>query len=633
MADKTLELSLLGILKMPDSYQIQLRLFVQQDGRIESIPLEGSRPVQINYTELLIQANDADAYGMLLTDALFDEAAVRDFWARHYDPVGGEPLQVRLRLDVRDQRLNNLAWELLRDPITAQPLAQIPNTRFARYLDPIALTAPPVATLDRMRALVVVANPVDLHEYRLPDVDVDGEIYRALVALGHVRPIVLGDHEMSNSPRATLAAIRQAIPNEPYILYLVCHSGLKDGQAHLWLEKEDGRTDQVSPQTFANLLTLVGRRPVLAVIASCHSAGGPGELLALGPLLARSGVPAVLGFQSRVLMRTVRNFLNELFRRIDQGDPIEQAAQLARLGLSDSWWQPVLWVSTTTGAIVRPRPDQPALPGPPTDHPAGVRWSWESLLRFSLANLALLLVLAPVLALLAFFISGRSLQRLDPAVLFAWLSWLGSTVMALWLFRGYRMGVRALLEQLAKAMFTSDQVIQLFMRAQFIAPATYQLLHDLVDKEIEVILEQVLKVVAGGINTPEKAAAFLLFRDGLQPTFEVFRSVNHSQDLADLVAQLSVEDSLAGRAIRSGLCEVLYDSEAELPANTWQHTPSTSRFRGRAAARVRPTGIASSRVIGVLCLDVMHPIALSSVDQSLMLSFADKIANVYERYY
>ncbi len=82
------------------------------------------------------------------------------------------------------------------------------------------------------------------------------------------------------------------------------------------------------------------------ILVACHSAGisaGYG-LKAVGPQLARAGVPSVLGFQGAVTTRTIRKMLPRFFAELRRDGVIDRSLAVARAELrEDAWWQPVLW--------------------------------------------------------------------------------------------------------------------------------------------------------------------------------------------------------------------------------------------------------------------------------------------------
>ena len=88
--------------------------------------------------------------------------------------------------------------------------------------------------------MVAIANPNGLDEYELHPVDVDGELKRAKAALGDIPTT-----ELASEGSATLSRIADAARGSD-VLYLVCHGGLVEDQAALWLE-DPGTADHCHP--------------------------------------------------------------------------------------------------------------------------------------------------------------------------------------------------------------------------------------------------------------------------------------------------------------------------------------------------------------------------------------------------
>jgi len=316
-------------------------------------------PVALDAAELLGISGDPAAYGAALSAQLFADQALRDAWlkARAYAAIGD--LQLRLRLDSRADDLHALRWETLRDPDSCQPIALYERVRLARALDTPDLTPVTIPPRPDLRALVVVSNPSDLGTFNLAEVDVDGEVARARDALGGIPTAILGDHADA-AGRATRANLADQLRNTPPIVLLVAHGTLRDGQTRLWLEREDGAADQVASTDIVAAIERLSSRPLLLVLVSCRSAGAgySDTLSALGPGLARAGVPAVLGFQGDVAMSTVKMLLPSLISELRRDGQIDRALAAARaaLGEAQPWWQAVLWLRTDGRIWVEPQP-------------------------------------------------------------------------------------------------------------------------------------------------------------------------------------------------------------------------------------------------------------------------------------
>lgn len=151
-------------------------------------------PVTLDVAQLLALSNDPAAYGRALAEQLFTDQDLREAWLKARAYAAGGDLQLRLRLDARAGDLHAILWEILHDPQTSQPIALGERVRLVRTLDSADLTPVVIPPRPALRTLVLVANPSNLGDFNLAEVDVDGEISRALAALGDIPTTILGDH-------------------------------------------------------------------------------------------------------------------------------------------------------------------------------------------------------------------------------------------------------------------------------------------------------------------------------------------------------------------------------------------------------------------------------------------------------
>ena len=336
------------------SYLADARL--TQPGSQADALIARDAPASIDPAPLLVL--DAEDYGQALTAQLFpDPGPLRDAWRTARGVADGAALPLRLRLRLGDATLQSLRWETLRDPLTAAPLACDAQLRLVRYLD--SADTRPISSGPRpeLHALVVVANPRDLHQYGLSEIDVEGEVGRTRHALGDIQPTIIGDHAQAAERRATLAALRSTLRRErPTLLCLICH-GTHDGTTTtLWLENEQGNTERVPAEELCEVIAQSDHPPLLAVLIACQSGGqshSAGTLAALGPRLAQAGVGAVLAMQARLSTNAARRFLPVLFEELARDGQIDRAVALARATLrdGDEWWVPALWLRLRDGQL------------------------------------------------------------------------------------------------------------------------------------------------------------------------------------------------------------------------------------------------------------------------------------------
>lgn len=203
---------------------------------------------------------------------------------------------------------------------------------------------------------MVIANPSDLARHTpgnriLHRVDVAAELDAAHAALDGMSVT-----ELASGGSATLDAVLEALTHEVDVLYLVCHGALTQGEPVLFLENPDGTAHPVDGTVVADRVDELGRRPTLAVLCSCQSAGAgttsdEGALSALGPRLAAAGISAVVAMQDNITMDTAGRFLREFFRSLAVDGVVDRAVAAARSLVREEpdWWVPVLFSRLRSG--------------------------------------------------------------------------------------------------------------------------------------------------------------------------------------------------------------------------------------------------------------------------------------------
>jgi hypothetical protein len=316
----------------------------------------GSEALPIDLAALEALRDDDAGYGRALGTALFGATEVgRKLAQARAVAAGGDGLRLRLAIDAAAEPLHGLRWETLRDPAADTPLATRSDLLFSRYLaNPNVRPSVAPGRAD-LRALLVVANPVDLESWGLAPIDIEGEIADARRALGSVYVDTL-----SGPGAATLERIVEKLGEGFDVLYLVCHGAVRNGRPLVWLDDGEGLSARVSGQDFARAFDEMPARPRLVVLASCQSAGAGGAasrdggaLAALGPRLARAGVPAVLAMQGNVTMATARAFLPRFFAELMRDGQVDRAMAVARAAVADApdWWVPALFMRLESGRL------------------------------------------------------------------------------------------------------------------------------------------------------------------------------------------------------------------------------------------------------------------------------------------
>jgi hypothetical protein len=388
-------------------YAIDMR-FRAEPGDIDR-DLALNVPVNLDRALLLGDALDPEAYGRALTGMAFADQRLREAWitARTSAEARELPLRIRLRLDPADPDLHGIRWETVYELDRGTAIARSERFLLSRYLDSADLSRLRTPPREQVTALLVVASPRDLAQYRLAPFDATAEAERIRAALGDIpaATLVSGD----NAGPVTLTALTDALRFGYSLLYVICHGQLVDGVPQLALEDETGAVEWVPGDVLARSIGDLGgdRRPTLVVLASCQSVGvahGSDVPAALGPQLARAGVAAVLGMQGDAPLPMVARLMPRFLKHLAEEGEIDRALAVARSGLDgdDPWWMPVLFMRVRDGRLWRaaaapavapsPTPVPPAAEQPPPPRrprTGGLLWLVGALGLVALAVLAL----------------------------------------------------------------------------------------------------------------------------------------------------------------------------------------------------------------------------------------------------
>jgi hypothetical protein len=313
-------------------------------------------PIQLDLKDpQLLAATPIDA-GKLLSAILLGprELAGAYIAARVRAAERALALRIRLRIDPGASILHSLPWETMVDPGSQQPLLRNGQCVFSRYLFSAEFRLPLLRAKQGIQALLAVANPQGLSD-DFKQIDVNQEISIARSALHPVPAKTL------QAPGAsTLDNLIDGLSDDVDILYLVCHGTLGPKGPALWLEDETGNAALVTGEDFAARIGSLPRPPSLIVLCSCQSAGvasaARDALTALGPMLAKEGVPAVLAMQGNVSMETAKQFMPTFFQHLADHGEVDRAAATARSRVMDhpDWWMPVVFTRLDSARIWYP---------------------------------------------------------------------------------------------------------------------------------------------------------------------------------------------------------------------------------------------------------------------------------------
>lgn len=311
---------------------------------------------------------DPREYGGKLGRALF-HGPVRDVFVRS---VGGkDPLHVLLSIDPPE--LRPLLWERLCGPRGDgfEFLGLDQRVAYSRHIPSPTAREHREVRRGELRALILVACPDGLAEYRLAPFDVAAAADAARDGLKGVRCDLLGAVPGASGP-ATLAALAQALTRTAYaILHVVAHGRTLPGERKtlLFLEQDDRRVDTVEKHELIDRLALVSTLPQLMFFAACESGSDAGQDsmggLARG-LVGDLGVPAVVAMSSRVAVAAANTLTRLFYARLQVHGHVDEALVEACGGLAGRADALVPALYSRLGALplfvpdpVVPRPGEP----------------------------------------------------------------------------------------------------------------------------------------------------------------------------------------------------------------------------------------------------------------------------------
>jgi tetratricopeptide (TPR) repeat protein len=342
-----------------DNYTIEGRF--TSTGDAAEISLGSKEPVTIPLDLMRLQdcLPDMNAYGKILTEAFF-VPEVKKLFLYAQAVVESQALRVRLLIGPSAPELHGLHWETLQHPDDTTLLSANQNILFSRYLTGENWTTVELTQRAKIRAVVAVAGPKNLPDYKLTPIDTAREVEQVRASLKNIETVFLPANGQPCSLPALVNELRQGCD----ILYLVAHGSLVNGIPYLWLEDENEQVKRITGKDFAEQISNLDIQPRLVVLASCESAGKASEdqndtqaLQALGPLLAAAGVPAVIAMQGKISQASIARLMPVFFDELLEDGLVDRALASARSLLqtedAHDLWMPVLFSRLNTGALWR----------------------------------------------------------------------------------------------------------------------------------------------------------------------------------------------------------------------------------------------------------------------------------------
>ncbi|MEM9003242.1 MAG: CHAT domain-containing protein [Cyanobacteria bacterium P01_F01_bin.86] len=293
--------------------------------------------------------------GKILYDALFHEGAIRESWLRAQGIAQNREEMLRLRLGLKESRLQRLPWEVLHHD--GHPLTTRSDLTFTRYaanflvgqtLDASSF----LGNNDFLRVLMVIASPGDQDYLELAK---EAEHIRELLDAENEATLPVKIEVLKQPDRSTLA---QALEQGNYqVLHYAGHSDFGDSGGDLSLvNRQTGLTERLSGDDLAGLL--VNNHVVLTVFNSCrsgHTAGDDVEMdwrqQNLVQALVNRGVPGVIAMAERIPDEVAIAFTQLFYKNLRKGYPIDLSLSRTRQGLisafgSDQyyWALPILYL-------------------------------------------------------------------------------------------------------------------------------------------------------------------------------------------------------------------------------------------------------------------------------------------------
>ena len=305
--------------------------------------------------------------GQSLYQHLFQDR-IRDSWLAAQGIAQHRRQTLRLRLGLKDSRLQRLPWELLYGD--DRPLATGVDVSLCRYYQALGaadLTAMPSLPQvhDPINVLVVIASPSDQERLALLE-EVTTLIEDLQNRQGRSPGISTSDGNGTQPITLNLTVLEQ--PGRPelahaleqgqfQVLHYAGHSDVSETGGELYLvNRQTGLTDWLSGEDLAGLLVNNGIR--LAVFNSCRGAYTSADDNVAGwrqqnlvQALVNRGVPGVIAMAERIPDDVAVTFTRLLYRNLQQGYSIDLCLSRVRQGLisayrSDQpfWMLPILYL-------------------------------------------------------------------------------------------------------------------------------------------------------------------------------------------------------------------------------------------------------------------------------------------------
>ena len=297
-------------------------VIVQESRTTDELAVRTDGTLYLDEVDLIAQSSPR-AYGAVLGRALFRDAIAEALIrARVRSP---EALHVTLMID--DPGLRTLRWERLCARIDQawEFLRLDQRTPFSLHVPAQTDRVYPSSARSAQRALVLVANPSNLGDYKLAPFDALRAATTVREALAGVPCDVLAHDVPGAAGPPTLDALCQRLTSQVYtILHIVAHGAMmpRTGETVLYLATASGSVDAVPAGEFVQRLGRLGGGvglPHLIFVAGCETAApeARGSAGGLALRLAQDlGTPAVVAMTDRVSVATIETMVRPFYHRL-----------------------------------------------------------------------------------------------------------------------------------------------------------------------------------------------------------------------------------------------------------------------------------------------------------------------------
>ena len=297
------------------------------------------------YATPLAEGTDAATLvhlGQTLHNELF-KGQLHDSWITAQGVAQNRQDLLRLRIGMKDSRLQQLPWEALH--AGTRPLATGTDVIFSRYiLDRRQGHSVHLAKRNEsdkaLRILMVIASPDDQERLELRQ-----EVYQLrseLHPVGIEDDDTLLDVQLKILEQPGRAELTQELDRGNYqVLHYAGHSNLGNAGGDLYLvSRQTGLTERLSGEDLAGLLVNNGIK--LAVFNSCR--GGYSSSTEQGwqernlaQALINRGMPSVIAMADRIPDHVAITFTQLLYRNLRKGQSIDLSLNRTRQGLISAY--------------------------------------------------------------------------------------------------------------------------------------------------------------------------------------------------------------------------------------------------------------------------------------------------------